>query len=77
MSITDLGSSTSQSGEVTSVWRYDEADTYVVQSGRVHLSFFEDEFKDFARTVYEALVTLERGGAPVVRALHQVLAKGE
>lgn len=77
MSIADLGSSTSQSGEVTSVWRYDEADTYVVQSGRVHLSFFEDEFKDFARTVYEALMTLERGEEPVVRALHQVSTKGE
>ncbi len=77
MSITDLGSTTSQSGEVTSVWRYDEADTYVVQSGRVHLSFFEDEFKDFARTVYEALMTLERGEEPIVRALHRVSAKGE
>ena len=43
MSIKDLGCSTSQSGEVTSVWRYDEADTYVVQSGRVHLSFFQDD----------------------------------
>lgn len=77
MSLTDLASSTSQSGEVTSVWRYDDADTYVVQSGRTHLSFFEDEFKDFARTVYEALVTLERGEAPVVRILHQVSGKGE
>lgn len=77
MSLTDLACSTSQSGEVTSVWRYDDAETYVVQSGRVHLSFFEDEFKDFARTVYEALMTLERGEEPVVRALHRVSGKGE
>ena len=72
MSLTDLACSASKSGEVTSVWRYDDADTYVVQSGRVHLSFFEDDFKDFARTVYEALVALERGEEPFVRSLRPI-----
>ena len=38
----------------------------------MHLSFFEDEFKDFARTLYEALMVIERGKEPVVRALHTV-----
>ena len=72
MSITNLASSTSKSGDVSAVWRYDEADTYVVQSGNVHLSFFEDEFKDFARTLYEALMVIERGKETAVRALHTV-----
>jgi len=54
------------------VCAYDEADTYVVQSGNVHLSFFKDEFKEFARALYEALMVIERGKEPVVRALHTV-----
>jgi len=37
--------STSQENHAGSVCAYDEADTYVVQSGNVHLSFFEDELK--------------------------------
>ena len=53
MSLTDLACSASKSGEVTSVWRYDDADTYVVQSGSVHLSFFEDDLSSlFNVTLY-------------------------
>lgn len=48
-----------------------------MQSAGVHLSFFEYDFKDFARTVYEALVLLERGEEPAVKALHQVSVKEE
>ena len=33
MAITDLSSFTSKQGVTTAVWRYDEADTYVVACG--------------------------------------------
>ena len=46
MSITDLASSTSKSGDVSAVWRYDEADTYVVQHDFLHMSFYKEDLRD-------------------------------
>ena len=54
MAITDLSSFTSKLGVTTNVWRYDEADTYVVQHDFLHMSFFKPDFLDFVDTLLEA-----------------------
>jgi len=60
MGITDLSSFTSKQGVTTAVWRYDEADTYVVQHDFMHLSFFKDDFKEFVECLLVALREMER-----------------
>ena len=54
MSITDLSSFTSKQGVTTAVWLYDEAETYVVQHDFMHLSFFNDDFREFVDTLVAA-----------------------
>jgi hypothetical protein len=51
MAITDLSSFTSKQGVTTAVWRYDEADTYVVQHDFMHLSFFKDDLSSLGMWV--------------------------
>ena len=54
MAITDLSSFTSKLGVTTTVWLYDEADTYVVQHDFLHMSFFKPDFLEFVDTLLEA-----------------------
>jgi len=74
MAITDLSSFTSKQGVTTAVWRYDEADTYVVQHDFMHLSFFKDDFKEFVDTLVVALRTIERSDSPI-RHIHPVAVR--
>lgn len=74
MAITDLSSFTSKNGVATSVWRYDEADTYVVQYDFLHMSFFKDEFREFVDTLLVALRAIDRRESPV-SPIHPVLLK--
>ena len=62
MSIRDLASCTSPAGAVTAVWIYEEARTVVVQHECVHISFFDDDFKQYAQTLSRALAALEQEG---------------
>jgi len=71
MGITDLSSFTSKQGVTTAVWRYDEADTYVVQHDFLHLSFFKDDFKEFVDTLVVALRLIEKAESPI-RHIHPV-----
>ena len=74
MGITDLSSFTSKQGVTTAVWRYDEADTYVVQHDFMHLSFFKDDFKEFVDTLVVALRTIEKTDSPI-RHIHPVAVR--
>jgi len=74
MAITDLSSFTSKQGVTTAVWRYDEADTYVVQHDFMHLSFFKDDFKEFVDTLVVDLRTIERSDSPI-RHIHPVAVR--
>lgn len=74
MGITDLSSFTSKQGVTTAVWRYDEADTYVVQHDFMHLSFFKDEFKEFVDTLVVALRQIEKSESPI-RHIHPVAVR--
>lgn len=76
MAITDLSSFTSKNGVATSVWRYDEADTYVVQYDFLHMSFFKEEFKEFVDTLVVALRQIDIAQSPI-RHIHPVLVKEE
>ena len=60
MGITDLSSFTSKQGVTTAVWRYDEAETFVVQHDFMHLSFFKDDL-DSLKTKY----VLAKAGEPI------------
>lgn len=71
MAITDLSSFTSKNGVATSVWRYDEADTYVVQYDFLHMSFFKEEFCEFVDTLVVALRQIEKSQSQV-RHIHPV-----
>lgn len=62
MSIRELGKHTSKQGVTTAVWMYEEAKTLVVQQDFLHMSFFEDDFRDFAETIIVALAELDAGG---------------
>ncbi|MBN1288216.1 MAG: hypothetical protein JXA49_01070 [Actinobacteria bacterium] len=75
MAITDLSSFTSKNGIETSVWKYEEAETFVVQHDFIHMSFFREEFKDFVETLITALRTIERGDGEVMRLHPTVLRK--
>jgi hypothetical protein len=74
MGITDLSSFTSKQGVTTAVWRYDEADTYVVQHDFMHLSFFKDDFREFVDTLVVALRAIERAESPI-RHIHPVAVR--
>ncbi len=74
MGITDLSSYTSKQGVTTAVWRYDEADTYVVQHDFMHLSFFRDDFKEFVDTLVVALRAIEKSESPI-RHIHPVAVR--
>ena len=74
MGITDLSSFTSKQGVTTAVWRYDEADTYVVQHDFMHLSFFQDDFKEFVDTLVVALRIIEKAESPI-RHIHPVAVR--
>ena len=71
MTIRDLSSFTSEDGIATSVWKYEEADTFVIQHDFVHLSFFEQEFREFVETLITALKEIERDGDGVIMQLHK------
>ena len=70
MGITDLSSYTSKQGVTTAVWRYDEADTFVVQHDFMHLSFFETDFREFVDTLVVALRAIDRDNP--IRHIHPV-----
>ncbi|MBU1671511.1 MAG: hypothetical protein KJ993_10475 [Actinobacteria bacterium] len=74
MPITDLSTFTSKQGVTTAVWLYDEADTYVVQHDFLHMSFFQDDFKEFVDTLTVALRQIEKASSPVAR-IHPVVIK--
>lgn len=74
MAITDLSSFTSKQGVTTAVWRYDEADTYVVQHDFMHLSFYKDDFKEFVDTLVVAMRQVDRSESPV-RHIHPVVLR--
>lgn len=74
MGITDLSSYTSKQGVTTAVWRYDEADTYVVQHDFMHLSFFKDDYKEFVDTLVVALRLIEKSESPI-RHIHPVAVR--
>ena len=74
MGITDLSSFTSKLGVTTAVWRYDEADTYVVQHDFMHLSFYIDDFREFVETLAAALRQVDKLESPV-RHIHPVLLR--
>lgn len=74
MAITDLSSFTSKQGVTTAVWRYDEADTYVVQHDFMHLSFYKDDFKEFVDTLVVALRQIDKGSSPI-KNIHPVVLK--
>ncbi|MBN2168376.1 MAG: hypothetical protein JW738_03965 [Actinobacteria bacterium] len=77
MAITDLSSFTSKNGIATSVWKYEEADTFVVQHDFVHMSFFKEEFKDFVETLITALRTIERCEGEVMHLHPTVFGKNK
>ena len=74
MAITDLSSYTSKQGITTAVWRYDEADTFVLQHDFLHLSFFIDDFREFVDTLVAALRQVEKLESPVTH-IHPVLLR--
>lgn len=74
MAITDLSSFTSKQGVTTAVWRYDEADTYVVQHDFMHLSFYKDDFKEFVDTLVVAVRQVDRGDS-LLRHIHPVVLR--
>ncbi len=74
MGITDLSSFTSKQGVTTAVWRYDEAETFVVQHDFMHLSFFADDFREFVDTLVVALRAIERTESPI-RHIHPVVVR--
>jgi len=74
MGITDLSSFTSKQGVTTAVWRYDEAETFVVQHDFMHLSFFQDDFKEFVDTLVVALRIIEKAESPI-RHIHPVVVR--
>ncbi len=74
MAISDLSSFTSKQGVTTAVWRYDEADTYVVQHDFMHLSFFKDDFREFVDTLVVALRQIEKAQSPI-KHIHPVAVR--
>ena len=72
MGITDLSTFTSKQGVTTAVWRYDEADTLIVQHDFMHLSFYKDDFREFVDTLVVALRGMEQVENPVAH-IHPVL----
>ncbi len=74
MAITDLSSFTSKQGVTTAVWRYDEADTYVVQHDFMHLSFYKDDFKEFVDTLVAAMRQVDKIESPI-RHIHPVVLR--
>ena len=74
MAITDLSSFTSKQGVTTAVWRYDEADTYVVQHDFMHLSFYKDDFREFVDTLVVALRQMDQAESPI-KHIHPVIVR--
>ena len=74
MAITDLASYTSKQGVTTAVWRYDEADTFVIQHDFMHLSFYKDDFREFVDTLVVALREMEKAEAPIGH-IHPVIVR--
>jgi hypothetical protein len=74
MAITDLSSFTSKQGVTTAVWRYDEADTLVVQHDFMHLSFYKDDFREFVDTLVVALRQIDQAQGPI-KHIHPVTLK--
>ena len=72
--ITDLSSFTSKQGVTNAVWRYDEAETLVIQHDFMHLSFFQDDFKEFVDTLVVALRMIEKAESPI-RHIHPVVVR--
>jgi hypothetical protein len=76
MAITDLSSFTSKQGVTTAVWRYDEADTFVVQHDFMHLSFYKDDFREFVDTLLVAVRQIDKAQDPVSH-IHPVVLLSE
>jgi hypothetical protein len=76
MAITDLSSFTSKQGVTTAVWRYDEADTYVVQHDFMHLSFYQDDFREFVDTLSTAVRQMDRCESHI-RHIHPVVLRDD
>jgi hypothetical protein len=76
MAITDLSSFTSKQGVTTAVWRYDEADTLVIQHDFMHLSFYKDDFREFVDTLAVALRKIEQVESPV-HHIHPVVLRDD
>ena len=76
MAITDLSSFTSKQGVTTAVWRYDEADTFVVQHDFMHLSFYKDDFREFVDTLVVAMRQIEKAQDPV-RHINPVILRDD
>jgi len=74
MSITDLATFTSKQGTTTAVWRYDEADTIVIQHDFLHMSFFKDDFREFVDTLVVALRELDKGESPMAH-IHPIIVQ--
>jgi len=74
MAITDLSSFTSKQGVTTAVWRYDEAETLVIQHDFMHLSFFKDDFRDFVDTLQVALREMDKRDSPMTH-IHPVMVR--
>ena len=74
MAITDLSSFTSKQGVTTAVWRYDEAETFVVQHDFMHLSFYKDDFREFVDTLVVALRQMDQAESPV-KHIHPVIVR--
>ena len=74
MAITDLSSFTSKQGVTTAVWRYDEADTLVIQHDFMHLSFYKDDFREFVDTLVVALRQIDQAQSPI-NHFHPVVLK--
>jgi hypothetical protein len=74
MTISDLSSFTSKQGVTTAVWRYDEAETIVLQHDFMHLSFYKDDFREFVDTLQAALRQMEKSEAPIGH-IHPVIVR--
>jgi hypothetical protein len=74
MGITDLSTFTSKRGVTTAVWRYDEAETLVIQHDFMHLSFFRDDFREFVDTLVVALREMEKAESPIAN-IHPVIVR--
>jgi hypothetical protein len=74
MGITDLSMFTSKQGVTTAVWKYDEAETLVIQHDFMHLSFYKDDFREFVDTLVVALREMEKDESPAAH-IHPIIVR--